>query len=59
MSEDRPDSAALPADRGIPEENTRQPANPLVPPEDTERLDSWNLHQLRHCTLAHDAESGT
>lgn len=59
MSEDRPDSADLPAAQGIPEENTRQPTNPLVPPEDTKRLDSSNLHQLRHSTLTHDAESGT
>ncbi|MFD8378260.1 hypothetical protein ACFV2X_06800 [Streptomyces sp. NPDC059679] len=59
MSEDRPDSLPYPRTEGMPEENTRLPANPLAPPEDSEHLDSWNLRQLRHSTLTHDAESGT
>ncbi|MFF2328672.1 MULTISPECIES: tyrosine-type recombinase/integrase [unclassified Streptomyces] len=41
------------------EENTRLLANPLASPDDTEDLDGWTLHRLRHSALTHDAEAGT
>ena len=39
--------------------HTRPLAHPNTNTEELERLGGWDLHQLRHSVLTHDAESGT
>jgi integrase/recombinase XerD len=37
----------------------RLPTHPLASPEDSEDLDGFTLHRLRHSALTHDAEGRT
>jgi integrase/recombinase XerD len=39
--------------------HTRPLAHPGATAEELAELDGWDLHQLRHAALTHDAESGT
>lgn len=41
------------------EQPTRLPANPPARPENTEDLEGWTLHRLRHSALTRDAEGGS